>query len=129
MVQLLDTNIIVRFIIGDDTEQFRIVSDIFRDVKDGSRQVILHEVVISEALYVLEGVYTYTRKESASMLREIFLLQWVANTDKLSLMESLSLYHDTSMDFADCLLIATAKLEYQEILTFDKEMLKYISQK
>lgn len=75
MVQLLDTNIIVRFIIGEDTEQFRIVSDIFRDVKDGSRQVILHEVVISEALYVLEGVYTYTRKESASMLREIFLLQ------------------------------------------------------
>ncbi len=127
MVTLIDTNYIIRFLTKDTEELFLKSSHFFDDVWKGNIHAIIHPMVLSKCLYVLEWYYHCDRVEAACMLREIFLLKWVVNTDTLALMEALTLYIDTRLDFADCILISSSRISNQQIITFDKEMLKYIS--
>jgi len=53
MVFLIDTNIIIRFLIGDDEEQLQIATEIFKKVEDGEIEVEILDSVLMETLFVL----------------------------------------------------------------------------
>lgn len=53
MVFLIDTNIIIRFLIGDNEEQLQIATEIFTKVEDGEIEVGILDSVLMEALFVL----------------------------------------------------------------------------
>jgi predicted nucleic-acid-binding protein len=127
MVKLLDANIIIRFILWPSEALFGESKDIFRSIQSDDIEVIINDVVISEVLYVLTGFYKYDRSAAAIFLKDILLMDGIKNPDQLIIIQALSLCMDTVMDFADCLLLATARISNYEVLTFDKEMLRYIS--
>ncbi len=127
MVKLIDTNIIIRFITWTDKSWFEASKSIFEQIEAGSITVIINDVIIAESLYVLEWFYKYERKSSAIILKDMLLLDGVVNPDKLSLIQALQLYMDTSMDFTDCLLIAISNILHYEVITLDKQVQKYIS--
>ena len=53
MVTLIDTNIIIRFLIGDHEQHLQESIKIFQAIETGDLQVEILDVVLMEALFVL----------------------------------------------------------------------------
>jgi len=125
MVYLIDTNIIVRFLVkdGDDFQKsFRI----FKDIEDCSIKVIIKSYILMEVYFVLVKFYKLDRVEVVNDLKAILSLKCVINDDKTILLEALSILEQKNIDFADALLCAENRLNFIKIISFDKDISKCI---
>jgi predicted nucleic-acid-binding protein len=57
----IDTNILVRFLVGDDKIQTRKVYKIFKKAESVKRELFVPLLVIQELIWVLESVYDIAR--------------------------------------------------------------------
>lgn len=82
MVSLIDTNIIIRFLVADNEEQFKIAKDIFFEIEKSQKIVIILDVVFMEAFFVLTKLYQLPKSEVLNDLKSILALDGVVNSDK-----------------------------------------------
>ena len=122
MVHLVDTNIIIRFLVGDHEEHLQKATDIFRAVESGEMEVIILDVVLMEAFFVLTRFYQLPVSEVVDDLKALLTLKGVVNTDKFVLFETLSLVDSRKTDFVDALILAKSKLQGYGTLSFDKDV-------
>lgn len=116
MRRIADTNILVRYLTGDDeTATAKAMEIIGRGVE------ILPEE-IPEALYVLTSkvLYNIPRKAAVEALQE--LLDEITVEKKEVIRQALEIYGETKLDYIDCLLIATAVSEGADVLSFDRKL-------
>jgi predicted nucleic acid-binding protein len=123
MVYLIDTNIIIRFLVGDNEEHLKIATEIFTQVEKGEIEVEMLDIVIMEALFVLVKFYKLPKSEVIADLKRLIALPGVVG-DKVVLIESLNIVHDKNMDFVDALICAKSQLQGYEKLSFDKDVNK-----
>ena len=109
MVYLLDTNIIIRFLVGDNEEHLEV--EILSDV-------------LMEAFFVLTKFYKLPKIEVISDLKTILSFEGVVNKDKVILFETLSIIENKNIDFVDALICAKCKFQNYEKLSFDKDLSK-----
>lgn len=124
MVYLIDTNIIIRFLVGDHAEHLEQSIAIFERVEKGEIEVHILESVVMEAFFVLSKFYKLPKEEVINDLKRILLLEGVINDDKLILFETLSIIENKNVDFVDALLCAKQRLEGLEVLSFDNDIKK-----
>lgn len=122
MVHLLDTNVIIRFLIGDDRALFDKAQTIFKQIEAGELAVVIMESVLMEALFVLTKFYDIDRREASDDLKQILSLAFVCNPDKPQLTEALTLFAHKNIDFVDALLCARKRYENKGILGFDRDI-------
>jgi predicted nucleic-acid-binding protein len=122
MVYLLDTNVIIRFLIGDDREFLAQSTAFFEEIERASLQVEILEGVLMEAFFVLTKFYKLPREDVVEDLKIILALDGVVNRDKVVLHEALTLVEIRNIDFVDALLCAKSKLQGYGRLSFDWDM-------
>jgi predicted nucleic-acid-binding protein len=61
-MKAVDTNILVRFLVGDDEAQARKVYSLFKTAEDRGESFHVPLIVILEMIWVLESVYEIPRK-------------------------------------------------------------------
>jgi len=123
MTDLIDTNIILRYLVGDDENLYQKAKQIFEEAKDGKREICIKVVIIAECCYVLESFYKKSKDEIAESM-EIFLSQkWLKVEDRSPLLSMWHWYRE-NLHFVDSYLLACSKLNKSKILTFDKELNK-----
>lgn len=59
----LDTNVLVRFLVNDDPNQARRVTDLFNSAEKDGNQFLVPTLVLLELIWVLESVYEFSRNE------------------------------------------------------------------
>ena len=121
MVYLIDTNIIVRFLVKDGSD-FQKSFKIFKDIENCSIKVIIKSYILMEVYFVLVKFYKLNRLEVISDLKAILSLRCVINDDKDILLQTLSILENKNIDFADALLCAENRLNFIEIISFDKDI-------
>ena len=121
---LLDTNMVLRYLLNDVPEQFAVAKQVFDELRTSERTAILLESVLAECVYVLKLHYKVPKDELAEMLDNILRYPGIVNTDKPSLREALKLYAANDMDFVDCILVAKARIGELELVTFDQGLKK-----
>lgn len=124
MAYLIDTNVIIRFLVGDHEEHLRQSSKIFERIEACEIEVVILESVVMEAFFVLSKFYKLPKKEVIHDLKRILSLDGVVNDDKLILFETLSLVENKNIDFVDALICAKHILQGFEILSFDNDFRK-----
>lgn len=124
MTYLLDTNIIIRFLVGDHEEHLKKSKEIFRDIENLKSEVIILDTVLMEAFFVLTKFYKLPQSEIINDLKVILSLEGVVNSDKVVLFETLSLIDQKNIDFVDALICAKSKLQGFGKLSFDKDVYK-----
>ena len=124
MVSLIDTNIIIRFLVADNEEQFKIAKDIFFEIEKSQKTVIILDVVFMEAFFVLTKLYQLPKSEVLNDLKSILALDGVVNSDKVILNEVFNLIENKNIDFVDALLCAKSMLQGFEKISFDKDLKK-----
>lgn len=125
MINLLDTNIILRFIVGDNEEQKLKARKIFQDAEKGKISLLLKTVVVAEACYVLESVYKKEKEEISSKLETFVSQKWLKVEDRKALIQMWKWYRQ-DMHFVDSYLLALSEVNKQNLLTFDKNLNKKI---
>ena len=124
MVYLLDTNIIIRFLVGDNEEHLAKSTEYFEQIELGSMEVEILSDVLMEAFFVLTKFYKVTKVEVISDLKTILSFEGVVNKDKVILFETLSIIENKNIDFVDALICAKCKFQNYEKLSFDKDLSK-----
>ena len=112
---ILDTNMILRYLLQDNEEQFATVEEVIK-----ANDVHTTVEVIAEVVYVLSSVYRVPRNEVSWMIHCILLDVRVENLKTLRY--ALGLFDQTSLDFVDCILVAYHKVLGVDIMSFDKKL-------
>ena len=121
---LLDTNVIVRFLVRDNQEHFIKAVEVFQDIEELNTQAYLMDFILAEVVYVLKRIYKLDKKLISHTLQQLLMYPNLFLDNKLVAYEALSIYSDKNIDFADAYLCAKRKLEGYEIVSFDKDLKK-----
>jgi predicted nucleic-acid-binding protein len=124
-MKAIDTNILVRFLVGDDELQAKKVYNIFKKVESDKGELFVPLLVVLELIWVLESVYEISRKEIVESIRELLLMP-ILKFEQLTILQQFTRNAlESRYDLAD-LLIAHSAIEQgcETIITFDKKASK-----
>jgi len=124
MVYLLDTNVIIRFLIGDDEGFLQKSIEYFKNIESTKIKVEILETVLMEAFFVLTKFYKLPKKDVILDLKTILSFDGVVNSNKTILYEALSIVENKNIDFVDALICAKSKLQGYKKLSFDSDVKK-----
>lgn len=119
-MKYVDTNIILRVILRDNEE----LSPLAREILRTNECYVLPEV-IPEAVYVLNKVYKFNRKDIANALLQLLPLVVVKDVRLTRL--ALNYFAELNFDYVDCILLARNKLYGHQVATLDKKLEKAIA--
>ncbi len=124
MATLIDTNVIIRFLVGDHQQHLIESTRIFEKIESGNLEVEILDVVLMETLFVLTKFYNLPKADVVTDLKAILAMQGVINSNKVILFDALTLFLDKNVDFVDALICTKSKLQGYEWLSFDKDVNK-----
>ena len=116
-MRAIDTNIVVRYLTGDDPDQAARASAVI-----GAGDVFVGTTVLLESEWVLRSVYGYPGPEVAAALRAFAGLPEVSVESPAMLAEALE-RAENGMDFADALHLGAAA-RCEAMLTFDRRFIE-----
>ena len=119
-MQLIDTNVILRFVLNDNVEMAKLAMDV---IESGA---YTKPEVIAEVVYVLKSVYSAPKDKIKSIIYGLSNIVQIENAD--CVIYAVDLFANTSLDFVDCLLAAYHSLNGENIFTFDKKLIKHLSE-
>lgn len=124
MIALIDTNVIIRFLVGDHEQYLAESTKIFEDIESRKIEVEILDTVLMEALFVLIKFYKLPKAEVVNDLKSILAMEGIVNTNKVILFEALSLHLDKNIDFVDALICAKSNIQGYEWISFDNDLKK-----
>jgi predicted nucleic-acid-binding protein len=122
MAAIIDTNVIIRFLVGDHKERLELATTLFEAVARREQEIIILDTVLMETLFVMVKFYGLDKEEVVSDLKAIIALDGVINSDKMILFEALSLHVNKNIDFVDALICAKCALQGHEKISFDADV-------
>lgn len=123
MIFLLDTNVLLRFLVGDNKPQQERAVLWFKEAEQGKRKIFVSPLIVAEAVFVLESFYKKDRQEIAEAL-ELFLSQRWLQIEQRDILLGLWKWYRKGLHFVDCFLISSADVKEGRILTFDHQLEK-----
>lgn len=122
---ILDTNVLLRFILNDNEKQVGHIERLFKQARLGDARVLILPETFFEAEYVLRSVYAIEKEKRVQFL-EIFLYSpWIELEHGLLLQEATNYFQRCSVDFVDCYLFCYARaLEDVSVFSFDRDFEK-----
>ena len=124
VVNLPDTNTIIRYLIKDDLKQYAAAEAFFTQVLNGVTKAVILEGVLVECIYILTKIYKVPREEAAARLADLLLYKGVQNRDREELRTALNLFAEKNLDIVDCMLCAKAWKNAAILFTFDEGLKK-----
>ena len=118
---MFDANMILRYLLNDNEQ----MADKAEQYLDAGNVWVTIEV-IAEVVYVLKGVYSLERDKITKTIKDFIDLVCCQEHDVLLL--ALDTYAERNLDFVDCVLYSYRAVKNVEIATFDKKLLKLISE-
>jgi predicted nucleic-acid-binding protein len=116
---LIDTNLIVRVIVGDPPKKAREAGQLFDDAARDGIKLRLIATVVAESFYVLTSYYEMERAEAAEVLTAFVRQPSLVVDDRQVLLRTLELVATKRQKFVDCLLVAQAEVDRQGVATQD----------
>lgn len=121
-MKALDTNVLVRFLVQDDSKQVKKVNQLFQNTEAEKQQLYISLLVILELVWVLESVYEVSRQDLLDAINELLSMP-LFQFEKQSIVRTfINASKNNNVDLSD-LLIGVAGLaeECETTLTFDKK--------
>lgn len=104
----VDTNVVLRYLLGEPAEQAAAARDLFRRAGEGEMVLGLHPAVLAEVVYVMCSPRALGggRGEVVAVLRELLALPGVQTPDSGRVLDALRRFETTRLDWVDALLLA-----------------------
>ena len=122
--RLVDTNLIVRYLVQDHEKHAKAAGKLFDACDRGDVVIVVLPAVLAECVFVLESFYVHPRGDIASALGRLISSPGVEIDAAINL-DALDRYRKTKVHFVDCLIAATAATEEMPIASFDQDYRKF----
>jgi len=123
--KIVDANVILRFFVRDNEEQFLRAKAFIQRLELGKEDVLMTEIVFAEVVWVLNKVYEVPRQEIADTFSKVIGYRGIRTMlEKEIFRESLRLYAKHSLDIQDVFLAVLSKNKGCPIITIDKHDFK-----
>jgi predicted nucleic-acid-binding protein len=122
---LIDTNLIVRYLVQDNERHARAAGRLFDACDRGETTIILLPTVLAECVFVLESFYMHARPAIASALSTLISSPGVEIGFAAIHLDALDRYRKTKVHFVDCLIAATASADNTPVASFDRDFRKF----
>ena len=124
---LCDTNIVVRYLLGEETPQGLKATELLDKAQAGQSKILIIESVFVETIFVLSKFYKVPRDKLAFTLRDFLNYRGIISDHKSIWINALQIYASTNLHIVDCILAAKTQESNLELVTFDKDLEKYLS--
>ncbi|SLM28464.1 PilT protein domain protein [Desulfamplus magnetovallimortis] len=125
-MKAIDTNILIRFLTGDDELQAKKVYSIFKKAESDKEELFVPLLVMLEVIWVLESVYEVQRHDILDAVSDILLMPILKFEQHSVLQEWSFSAQKNNCDLSDLLIAHSAKyVGCDSVLTFDKKASKY----
>lgn len=121
-IYILDTNVLLRFLVGDNKTQQIQAIEWFRQAEKGEIKIIIAPLVIAETCFVLESFYKQHRSDIISSM-EVFISQRWLRVENRDIIKHTWNYYQNNLHFVDSYLLAWSEIAEDGILTFDQKVL------
>ncbi len=125
-MKAIDTNILIRFLTGDDERQAKKVYFIFKKAESEKKELFVPLLVVLEMIWVLESVYEVSRIEILDSLSDLLLMPVLKFDHQSALQQLVHSAKGNKFDLSDLLIAHSAKSNGCEtVITFDKKAAKF----
>lgn len=121
-MHILDTNVLLRFLLGDNGEMAQKARELIQ-----TKKILVPIEVVAEIVFVLSKVYGIDRKKIQSMVLQLMNTRNIYTPDNDLIICAIKYYAEGNLDFVDCLMIGYKKTGRYEVFTFDKALSKFLS--
>lgn len=123
---LLDTNVWLRFLLGDVKKQFEKSYKLLEEARDEKIGVCLVGEVLCEIVFVLESFYKVPREKIAKKVGGLVNLAYVEVDDRYVWNRVFEDYAKNNLHLVDLFLLEKIKEEGLELITFDEKLKKRV---
>lgn len=117
----LDTNVLVRYVVGDDARQAAAATALIESSCSVDAPGVVSQVALCELVWVLGQGYRYRRAQIATVLRKLLAADDLRVERSDLAWQALNLYEDGKADFSDYLVGLCGRNEKAEATcTFDR---------
>ncbi|MFT7773307.1 PIN domain-containing protein [Roseateles sp.] len=117
----LDTNVLVRYLVGDNAAQLAAARRLIRRCVGEGVTLFVPVTVVLELEWVLRSNFGFVKDDVLLTLSSLFSAAELTFESERALEVALQLFREGSADFADCLHVALAtQAGEQPLWTFDK---------
>jgi len=124
--RLVDTNLIVRYLVQDHEKHARAAGRLFDACDRGDVVVVVLPVVLAECVFVLESFYGHPRADIASALGRLISSPGVEISEVTIHFDALNRYKGSRAHLVDCLIAATAVAKNVPVSTFEQDFRKFV---
>lgn len=121
----LDTNILLRFLTGDQPEQQQRAKLLLERIERNELQVTAPLTVIADTVYVLASakLYNLPRAEIAALLKPLVRLRGFRLRQRNVILQALDLFVAHPIDFTDAIIVAAMhKSRAKTVYSFDHDL-------
>lgn len=119
MSAFVDTNVLVRHLIGDPPKMAARASAYLRR----ESEPLVADLIVAETIYVLESFYEVARPEISEAMRALIVMESVSVVDAPLLLRAVEIYECDRLDFAEAYLIASAESTgVMQVASFDRSI-------
>ena len=115
---LIDTNLIIRFLVNDDPQKVTRVEHL---LKDKNNKNILLDTVIAEIIWVLTSYYSIEKEEVAEKIRALIHVDTI-ECNAFLINRALNIWEKNIISYIDAYLAAVAELGNMTLYTYDKRL-------
>ncbi len=124
---VIDTNVVISFLTDRDPRQQEIAARLFEDAAAAKQDIILHQSVITEVVYVLRNLYNQTAVQVAGMIRDLMDMPGITVVDEMPWARLLEIWPAIIENYADAALAAVADSGgYEYLATFHRRFRKQL---
>ena len=126
MIALLDTNVIVRFLVSDKSPKYQNLYSFFEALENGSMMVELKLIVLFQLIFVLKSFYKVPKEQIANGVTDLLKYKGIAVKNKSVVRRMLEIWRNSNLDIVDCYLIASLEGDTQNVLySYDRDFDKF----
>lgn len=114
---LIDTNLIIRFLVNDDQKKVARVETLLKD-KDSIN--ILLDTVLAEIIWVLSSYYLLEKQEVVEKVRALIHVDTIECNEVL-VNRSLTIWEENNISYIDAYLASVAELGNIQLYSYDKK--------
>jgi len=125
-IHLIDTNVILRLLVGDDSTQEKLAKDFFKQLESAANRSIISIQVISEVIWIADRYYELEKTQFIPQIRRLIASPKIEilEMNKPILLELLHEYMTSKLDFTDLYLAFSCRIGEFGLVTFDKKLAK-----
>ena len=119
----VDTNVLIRLLVGDDPKQLAQAEAILRDAREKDIPCFISDPVLCEIEWVLESCYGASRADILTALRDLLASEGFVFENRQGLQQAIELYQTGKADFSDYLIGAKGQAKgAAATYTFDRKL-------